>query len=133
MQYLQKNLFLLLLLALPAMTIKLDVNQNSNLDQQGDFELRLAVTEWFIQNEEKLVGMNEMCLKDEFNEFIFSQGFSDKSKQELENTLNLVKSFQKKIKESFNRKGIKSTRLQKKNKELGVKGTKPFRFNQWSG
>jgi hypothetical protein len=77
--------------------------------------------------------MNEMCLKDEFNEFIFSQGFSDKSEQELENAFNLVKSFQKKIKESFNRKGIKSLRLQKKNKELGAKGTKPFRFNQWSG
>ena len=81
------------------MTFNFDLNQASNLQLQGDFELRLATTKWFFEHNEKLVNLSQESLRDEFNEFIVSRRFSDKSDKELEKAFSLVQNLQKKKKE----------------------------------
>jgi len=91
----------------------------------------LAVTKWFIENDNKLVKMNQNHLRDEFIEMIETEGLNGgKSEKELEKAFDLVKNLQKKEKELGIKKEANTFKFLKNNKESGSTRSK---WSQWSG
>ena len=130
-EFFKTKIFLLLLLGIPSLALKFDQNR-------GDFELRLAVTKWFIENDNKLVKMNQNHLRDKFIEMIETEGLNGgKSEKELEKAFDLVKNLQKKKKELgikkeelIIKKEANTFKFLKNNKESGSTRSK---WSQWSG
>jgi len=78
------------------MALNYDMNKYSNAQVQKNFELLLATIKWFIENDRKLVNLDVLSLANEFEKFIASEGFDDKSQKDLEYAFGVALNLQKK-------------------------------------